>query len=126
MQNGNFVAEQPSVIRSNVISQTASDQTREMVHIARTGFHRNIDTPGYYVGGKTGTSQTLVNGRYVNNETIATYLGFGGAINQPSKYVIMIEISSPGMNLEGSLHAMPIFTDISNWMLGYMQIQPKG
>lgn len=126
MQNGNFVAEQPSVIRSNVISQTASDQTREMVHIARTGFHRNIDKPGYYVGGKTGTSQALVNGRYVNNETIATYLGFGGAINQPSKYVIMVEVSSPGMNLEGGVHAMPIFTDISNWMLGYMQIQPKG
>ena len=29
------------------------------------------------------------------------------------------------MNLEGNKHAMPIFTDISNWLLDYYQVQPR-
>lgn len=60
------------------------------------------------------------------NETVATYLGFGGA-NQP-EYVIMVRVAAPGkgLNLEGDLHAGPIFTDISNWMIDYMKLVPRG
>jgi len=126
IENGIFTRAAARGVYSNILSPTSSQTAREMVHIARTGFHKNIDTPGYYIGGKTGTSQTIQNGQYVNNETIATYLGFGGSIDEASRYVIMVEVAGPGMNLEGAVHAMPIFTDISNWMLKYLKLQPKG
>jgi cell division protein FtsI (penicillin-binding protein 3) len=126
MQDGVYKQTNASKSYPHVISTEASSQAREMVHRARTDFHKNIDTIGYYIGGKTGTSQTLRNGQYVSNETIATYLGFGGAIDEPSRYVIMVEVAGPGMNLEGNIHAMPIFTDISNWLLRYLQLSPKG
>ncbi len=126
ISNGRVIKAPPRATYPGVLRAESSATTREMVHIARTGFHKNIDTPGYYIGGKTGTSQTLRNGKYVNDETIATYLGFGGAIGEPSQYVIMVEVAGPGLNLEGAVHAMPIFTDISNWMLSYMKLQPKG
>jgi cell division protein FtsI/penicillin-binding protein 2 len=51
-------------------------------------------------------------------------LGYGGD-NQP-QYVIMVQVSGEGMNLEGGKHAAPIFTDISNWMIDYLKLQPKG
>ena len=108
--------------RAGVISASASEQTREMIHQARVGY-TNADRPGYYVGGKTGTSQTIHNGKYVSNQTIGTYLGFGGTKSQ-TKYVIMVQVSGKGMNLEGNKHAMPIFTDLSNWLLEYYQLQP--
>jgi hypothetical protein len=38
----------------------------------------------------------------------------------------MVQVSGKHMNLEGGKHAMPIFTDISNWLLDYMKLQPKG
>ena len=64
-------------------------------------------------------------GKYTQNETIATYIGYGGG-NRP-EYVIMVRVAAPGrgINLEGGRHAGPIFTDISNWMIDYMKIAPK-
>lgn len=114
--------------RSQVVRATTSDKIRSMVHTARTAFYGGKDTPGYYIGGKTGTSQTIENGKYVDNQTIGTYLGFGGSDNSSTgpKYVIMVQVSGKGMNLAGAADAMPIFTDISNWLIQYMKLQPKG
>lgn len=117
-------ADKPS--RQNVMSESASSQMRTMVHDARAAFHAAKDKKGYYTGGKTGTSQTIENGKYVNDQTIGTYLGFGGDSQKTPRYVIMVQVSGKHMNLEGGKHAMPIFTDISNWLLDYMKLQPKG
>ncbi len=112
--------------QQNVISRDASQTVREMVHKARTAFYASQDKAGYYTGGKTGTSQTLRDGKYVDNETVGTYLGFGGSSPDELKYVIMVQVSGENMNLEGGKHALPIFTDISNWMIDYLKLQPKG
>lgn len=109
---------------SNPISKTTADQVREMTHIARSEFIGVNDKPGYYIGGKTGTSQVIKNGIYSEDETIGTYLGYGGG--DTSRYVIMVQVSGEHKSLGGSGDAMPIFTDISNWMLDYLKIQPKG
>lgn len=122
-ENGRLKNENNSKTRPGVISANASAQAKEMIHQARVGY-TNTDTPGYYIGGKTGTSQTLENGQYINSQTVGTYLGFGGT-DAAAKYVIMVQVSGKNMNLEGNKHAMPIFTDISNWLLGYYQLQPR-
>ncbi len=122
-KNGNLNKENNSKAKPAVISAEASAAAKEMVHQARAGYTKD-DLPGYYVGGKTGTSQTLENGQYISTQTIGTYLGFGGD-DSSAKYVIMVQVSGKNMNLEGNKHAMPIFTDISNWLLGYYQLQPR-
>jgi cell division protein FtsI (penicillin-binding protein 3) len=106
------------------ISQSTSDQMRTALQVARALFDNKHDLPGYIIGGKTGTSQVAENGTYANNETIGTYLGFGG--NDTPKYAIMIQLSGKNKELQGEKHAMPVFTDISNWLLNYLKIQPKG
>lgn len=113
----------PEPVRQ-AISEEASQQTRKMVHDARAAFHGSNDKKGYEVGGKTGTSQTLINGSYENSQTVGSYLGYGG--NEQAKYVIMVQVSAKGKNMAGNTDAMPIFTDISNWMLDYMKLPPKG
>jgi cell division protein FtsI/penicillin-binding protein 2 len=124
MNDATFTEQQPEVVQSGVISKATSDAAREMVHTARSTFYKGSDKPGFEVGGKTGTSQTIVNGDYSDDQTIGTYLGYGG--NDTPRYVIMVQVSGKNMNLEGGKHAMPIFTDISNWMIDYMKLQPKG
>lgn len=124
MKDGQMVPEKQRAPRRAVVTKATSDKLRRMTHTARQSLPSG-DKPGYYIGGKTGTSQTIENGRYVLNQTIATYLGYGGS-EAMSKYVIMVQVSGKGMNLEGGLHAKPIFTDISNWLLDYMKLQPKG
>lgn len=126
MEDGRFVGSNARPEHSGVISQAASSQARQMIVNAREIFYADDDRKGYAIGGKTGTSETLVDGRYIKNQTIGTYLGFGGEKDGMPRYVIMVSVSSPGQNIQGGLHAMPIFTDISNFMIGYLKLQPKG
>ena len=120
---GAFNQVEPIVVNDAIINRTTSDTMRDMIVQARRAFYASDDKQGYQIGGKTGTSQAIKNGQYVFNETIGTYLGFGGETTP--RYVIMVEVSGDGMALEGGKHAMPIFTDISNWMIDYLQLQPK-
>lgn len=114
----------PTPVQTGVVSQSTSDQMREMMRVARAGSFGHTDKQGYNIGGKTGTSQVIKNGQYSDKETIATYLGYGGA--ETPEYVIMVSISGENKILQGARDALPIFTDISNWMLDYLEIQPKG
>jgi stage V sporulation protein D (sporulation-specific penicillin-binding protein) len=127
MKDGSFVRDPaPTPLRANVVAKTTSDQVKEATHDARAASFGHSDKPGYYVGGKTGTSQVIVNGQYSSKETIGTYLGFGGGSEDTPQYVIMVQVSGKDQILGGSTDALPIFTDISNWMLDYLKIQPKG
>jgi len=107
------------------ISESTANQVREMAYTARNTFFTSVDRPGYYIGGKTGTSQVIVNGTYSDDATIGTYLGFGGS-EETTNYVIMVQVSGAHKKLAGAQDALPIFTDMSNWMLNYLKIQPKG
>lgn len=121
---GGFTANHPKVKNDNVVKSTTSDQLRDVLVQARHSVGTNQDREGYLVGGKTGTSQTVKNGVYVDDETIGSYLGFGG--NDIPKFVIIVEVSGSGQNLQGGQDAGPIFTELSNWMLNYLKVQPKG
>lgn len=121
---GNY-KENDIVEPSATISTTSAAQIRAMVHEARNIFYSRVDKSGYYIGGKTGTSQVIKNGTYSDDETVGTYLGFGGS-EETSNYVIMVQVSGDHKKLEGARDAMPIFTDISNWLLDYLEIKPKG
>ncbi len=122
--DGELTADTPKAPRTGVISADTSSKIHEMIHTARATFYAKNDKQGYDIGGKTGTSQTIENGKYVDNQTIGTYLGYGG--DSAARYVIMVEVSGKGLNLQGNKDAMPIFTDISNWMIDYLKLQPRG
>jgi len=123
-KDGKFISndiEEPSIL----ITKSTADQVREMTHIARNIFFSTVDKAGYYIGGKTGTSQVIKDGIYATDETVGTYLGYGGS-EDTSRYVIMVQVSGDHVELQGARDALPIFTDISNWMLDYLKLQPKG
>ncbi len=123
-KNGKYIADSTPEPTISVAESTAN-QVRQMTQIARNTNFAGVDKPGYYIGGKTGTSQVAKNGTYADDETVATYLGFGGS-EETTRYVIMVQVSGDHKEFAGNYDAMPIFTDISNWMLNYLEIQPKG
>lgn len=124
MVNGKYQPADELPVHQAIKPETA-DQTRQMLHKARQAFYASSDSRGFYTGGKTGTSETIVDGSYRNRQTIGTYLGFGGEVDEMPSYVIMVKLSGPGMTLEGGRHAAPVFTEISNGMLRYLKLQPK-
>lgn len=124
--DGNFAKASKKQSHTGIIKESSSATVREMVHQARTAFYSKQDRPGYYIGGKTGTSQTIENGKYIYSQTIGTYLGFGGEVGEVPSYVIMVEVSGKGLAMEGGRDALPIFTDISNSLIDYLKLEPKG
>ncbi len=115
----------PVPVQAGIISASTSKQLRDMVHTARSSSSiGRLDKKGYEIGGKTGTAQIPSAGGYSNSETIASYVGYGGA--ETPEYVIMVSVYGKDKVFQGAQHAAPIFTDISNWMIDYLKIQPKG
>ncbi len=116
----------PQVVQQGVLSPGASQQLRDMVVTARQqGIVGKNDKKGYNIGGKTGTSQIIDQntGKYIDDNSIGTYLGFGG--DSTPRYVIMVRVQdSQAAGYAGTVAAAPIFGDISNWLLDYMQLQP--
>ncbi|RWZ79458.1 MAG: penicillin-binding protein 2 [Candidatus Chaera renei] len=127
LPDGSVQDQPPTVLASNVISPTASAKLQDMVAAARhNGFLAFTDPPGYRIGGKTGTSQIIdpKTGKYTNDNSIGTYLGFGGGAKP--RYVIMVRVKDSKLpGYAGTVAAAPIFADISNWLLQYLRIPPN-
>lgn len=125
-RNGNYKQNAPKALKTNVLSASTSDTLRKMIYDGRRlGFFGGVDKPGYIVGGKTGTSQVIdpKTGKYSNHDSIGTYVGFGGG-EQP-EYVIMVRVmDSKAPGYAGTVAAGPIFGDISNWLLDYLNVKP--
>lgn len=126
-EDGEFQKTNVRLSEKGVITAEASSAARQMIHGAHIATYKQPDREGFYIGGKTGTSETIdpTTGKYRDNETIATYLGFGGSSADDPSYVIMTTVSGGG-KFSGGVHAKPIFTDISNWLIDYLKLQPKG
>jgi len=123
--NGGVAQQAPLVTTQNVVSAQSSATLRNMVHEARTRQFSKTDKAGYFIGGKSGTSQTIdpKTGKYRDDNAIATYTGFGG--NATPRYVVMIRIVDSQLSgFGGTVAAQPIFANISNWLLDYLQV-PK-
>ena len=85
---------------------------------------RGVDKEGYFIGGKTGTSQGIKDGEYTFDETVGSYVGFGGSTGELPEYVIMVKIWGEGQKLGGEAHAQPIFNKMSNYLIDYLKIKP--
>lgn len=127
---GNYVnnklqpAEQKGAIRQTVSSATSAEM-RTMLEEVRSVNGGDNDLPGFRVGVKTGTAETLnASGTYTSDKTVAGALGFGGedAEGAMPQYVVMVRLDGERL-LWGSQDAVPIFTEISNYMLQYLRIK---
>ncbi|HAC56356.1 TPA: hypothetical protein DCF80_02545 [Candidatus Saccharibacteria bacterium] len=126
--DGTVKEQAPKVVATGVLSVGASNELREMTYQGRhKGFFGKLDPAGYKIGGKTGTSQIIdpKTGKYSDDNSIGSYLGFGGS-DKP-QYVIMVRVEDSKLTTgyAGTVAAGPIFNELSNWMLSYLEIPPK-
>lgn len=126
--DGTIAEQAPKVVSTGVLSPGVSETLRQMTYEGRNrGFFGSLDPEGYMVGGKTGTSQIIdpKTGKYSDDNSIGSYLGFGGA--ERPEYVIMVRVEDSKLTTgyAGTVAAGPIFNELSNWMLRYLEIPPK-
>ena len=77
-----------------IISKKTSDIMRAIMRLVVTeGSGRKANVPGYEVGGKTGSAQKLVNGKYARN-TLRTSFISAFPMDNP-QYVLMVMLDAP-------------------------------
>ena len=125
MQNGEFKQYELWEADHATISPETSKTMRKMLVGNRKIYKINPKyDQGYYIGGKTGTAQAVKDGKYVMNETIASYVGFGARDeNSEPEYVIIVKFWEDGKALAGDTHAMPAFNEMSAFMLDYLKMK---
>ncbi len=114
--NGKTVFEgQTEKIRTVVSKQTSDRLKRIMVGVVEHGTGTEAQLDNVLVGGKTGTSQRLVNSNYSGSQHNSTFVGFFPA-DHP-QIVCLIEVSAPKVGQYGGLVSAPIFRGIAKRML---------
>ena len=123
MVDGRFVAAEKANPVRRVVSEQTSATMREMLETARNGRPDlgRLDPVGYKMGAKSGTAEVPgPNGRYKKDEAVATYVGYGG--RELPEYVIIVRIGGEGKIMDGFRDAGAVWTEISNYLIGYLKI----
>ena len=136
--DGNTVEKNEKTVLRQVISQQTSEtMCTLMEQVVTEGTASAARTPGYRVGGKTGTSEKLdeydENGQQVKDK-IVSFVGVA-PIDDP-KYVVLVALDTPaysensekytvhGMYISGGLMAAPTVRDIFLDILPYLGVEP--
>lgn len=116
----------------NIVDETFKPKTSTVASPEKTAILRNLlegvvtggsatgtFIDGYHIGGKTGTAQKVVDGKYGEGKYISSFVGMAPA-NDP-KVTIMITVDEPGGGNYYAAqvavpYAKPLFTDIFNYL----------
>jgi cell division protein FtsI (penicillin-binding protein 3) len=93
--------------------------------ISPEGTASKIAIDGYELAGKTGTTQKIIDGRYVNNRHVASFVGFFPA-SRPEVVlsVIVDDARVPVGNAYGSAVSAPAFKNVAEQLIQYLDIKP--
>ncbi len=127
--NGEIVPRETNKSIRSTLTADTSVQIRKMLTKVRAVNGGYADPEGYNIGVKSGTAETInpETGAYIKDETNASALGFGGGGEEDDvpRYVIMVRLDGDRSLLWGSADAVPVFTDISNYLIEYLRISPS-
>jgi stage V sporulation protein D (sporulation-specific penicillin-binding protein) len=106
--NGKSIQTFGPELKKKVISEETSKEVRHALEsVVANGSGRNAYTDGLRVGGKTGTAQKVVDGRYKDGEYIVSFIGFAPA--DDPELLVYVAIDNPQNSVQfGGVIAAPI------------------
>ena len=135
--DGNIVkSNERTVLRQVISEETSATMCKMMEYVVTDGTAGSAKTPGYRVGGKTGTSEKIdtydENGKPVEDK-IVSFIGVA-PIDDP-KYVVLVALDTPNyvagtsytphnQYISGGLMAAPTVRDIFLDILPYLGVEP--
>lgn len=121
----NEVIKQFPPMKTRTLSEkTAQEMLSMMTQVVESqgGTAHNAKIPGYQLGGKTGTADKVVNGRY-NGDVMASFIGVLPADNP--RYVIFVLFDAPRTAHYASMTAVPVYREICKNLITYFGLQPS-
>ena len=84
--------EEARAIGKKVLRTETSDKMRYLMRLnAEIGTAKKADVKGYYIGGKTGTSEKVVNGRYSKKQVLNSFTAIIPADNPQFQLLVMLD-----------------------------------
>jgi len=115
----------PQPVRRAISAKTAEAVTRMMKMVLTdggTGVEAALD--GYSACGKTGTAQKIGrDGTYSQDRYVASFAGFA-PVEDP-RLAIVVVVDDPQKDHYGGTVAAPVFRDIAQTALGYLNVRPS-
>jgi cell division protein FtsI/penicillin-binding protein 2 len=113
---GNVKSEFETKKIRRVISQETSELIKNiMIGVVEHGTGTNAQLENVYVGGKTGTAQKLIKGRYSSKYYNSSFIGFFPA--EDPEIICLILVDSPEIGRYGGQVAAPIFRNVAKKIL---------
>lgn len=120
LANGKVIKTQAKEVRRVISTHAASMLSGMLVNVVENGHAQAAKSKEYYIAGKTGTAQIPGPGGYTA-DTIHSFVGFA-PVDHP-KFVMIVKYEKPERKYAEST-AVPVFSDISNFLLQYYQVMP--
>lgn len=121
--------EQADAMARQVVTPETSSAMRYLFRLnVEDGSGRRAEADGYMVGGKTGTAEKVVNGRYSSDKRFNAFLS-GFPLNDP-RYVVLVIIDEPkpekpGMGATAGSNAAPIVSAIVARAASLLGVKPE-
>jgi cell division protein FtsI (penicillin-binding protein 3) len=117
------VSEPP--VGQQVISPKTARQMRAMLEtvVSPEGTASQAQVAGYRVGGKTGTAQKLINGKYSNSRYVASFVGIAPMSNPRFIIAVMVDDPATAVHTGGGV-AAPTFAALAANALRAANVTP--
>ena len=109
----------PKEIRRVIGSSTATIMKQLLFAAVEGGEARNIIPHGFRVGGKTGTAQVPIAGKY-STKTVASFVGFG-PLEEP-RFAMIVALFEPSASIFAAETAEPLFFEMIKELYPYWGI----
>jgi cell division protein FtsI/penicillin-binding protein 2 len=111
------------VVRKTISEGTSRIMRKLLEYTVDNAEYRWQKPVGYRFGGKTGTAQIAVAGKYAASKTIASFVGFT-PVDKP-RFIALVVLKEPSASSWGSETAAPLFFELAKELIAYLGIPPE-
>lgn len=122
---GNVIHRFEPEVRKKVLSEETSKTLLGILEsVVSDGTGKSAYVPGYRIGGKTGTAQKVVDGRYVQGKYISSFVAIAPSNDPKVVALVIIDEPSNGEYYGGRI-AAPVAGQVIKETLNYLDVEPQ-
>ncbi len=123
-EDGNIVNNFETVLRRKVISSETSQLMLGIMRDCAEAGTKQAYRAGYRIGGKSGTAQKVINGRYEDGKFISSFIGVAPVDNPRAVALVMVDEPDRNIGYYGSIVAGPVAADLLENIMKYYDVEP--
>jgi cell division protein FtsI (penicillin-binding protein 3) len=111
-----------------VLKPSTAAMLAQLLHgvVGPGGTGDGFDIKDFELAGKTGTTQKIIDGKYVNDRHVASFVGFFPATRPELVISVIVDDArlAPGLLASGRAVAAPSFRRVAEQLIQYLDIKP--